>query len=241
MQAAQLLGAGDGVGDGGFGHRRDPTGGLRCVQPARRAAGDRALELLDRRVLDALDADRPVQPRVDLAVRARGRGGASSPTRRWRLSRRMLRRSNAGRRGRLVGRRHGGGTPAAAERRRGATGPRRPAAEQRHLRRGARRRDSGTNSTAPRTARSARRSRARRTARLVARAARRSTWRSSPLDLRGVARAAPGRPGRYTQLVSAGRPAIVRTKRPTIWRKISGVLAASRRRRRAAAGCRRPR
>ncbi len=39
-------------------------------------------------------------------------------------------------------------------------------------------------------------------------------------------RAASGSAGRYTQLGSAARPGIVRTKRPTIWRKISGVLAA---------------
>jgi hypothetical protein len=45
------------------------------------------------------------------------------------------------------------------------------------------------------------------------------------LDLAGV-RAQDGSAGRKSQLRSTARPGIVRTKRPTIWRKTSGVLAA---------------
>ena len=160
------------------------------------------------------------QPLISAWVRRSRR--ESSPTSRRRLSRRSLRRSNAGHPPRVRRQRHGGG-----ERRRrhgdgrgGAGG-----AEERHLRLRAHvgrdgdelQRRVGLGLAAH--------------AQLVERpgivlGGRAQDVAQLRLDLRRVDPRRTWSAGRYSQLASTGRRGSVRTKRPTIWRKIIGVFAA---------------
>ena len=180
---------------------------------------DRALELVERRVLDAADPARAVQPAVDLGVAA---AVAAAQVGDEAVALVAQQRAALERRG-LAARAPGAVRGAAGARGRGAPARRRAAPNSASC--GATSAATGTNagslersvSRALLGARRARRVVLGRRAQHVAQLA---------LDLGGVRpQDRVGRAGRASSC-SAGRPGSVRTKRPTIWRKISGVLAA---------------
>ncbi len=178
-----------------------------------------ALELGDRRRLDAADAGLGVDPHVGLAVAAAALAGelGDQP---MTLGPQVLAPLEGGD-GRRLARRPGVArrSPRAGE---GRAGPRPRRARRRGSSAGRRRRRRGRN-RARRPARSSRRSsRSSQVPSSISRSRRANRCSSSSI-FAAWARST-GSAGRKSQL-SFPLPLPVRTKRPTIWRKIIGVLA----------------